>query len=733
MKRLLLVAACLLTCTSAIAVLEAGSADARTPAPSLVFEGTSNPDGCGGCTPPDTTGDVGPNDYVQVVNSTKVAIYAKDGTLKMPIFNLSTVFTSGYCSTSDTGDPQVLYAELADRWLLAQFTDSDQLCFAISQTPDPAGAYFTYAFAMPSFPDYFKVGVWPTGYYVSTNEATYAAYAFDRTKMLAGDQSASVIGFPGETNFMLPADVDGSLAPSPQGGLFYTFKDDSFVGHGGGVDRIEVFQLTPDFVTPGNSTFTTVATIPISSFTYTICGFFNFDCIPQPGTASGLDALSEWPMQRFAYRRFAGHESLVGNFTVNEGAGRAGIRWFELRDTGSGYSLFQEGTWAPDDGLNRWMGSIAMDGDGNIALGYSVSSSTVFPGIRYATRNPSDPPGTLQDEQTMVDGGGSQTSIANRWGDYSAMSVDPSRDCDFWYTNEFYPATSEKDWHTAIGTFRDPTCPPKTTIDSGPSGTTGDDTPTFTFSSNEVDSTFQCRVDGAAFGGCSGPGDSDTTAALGEGAHTFSVRAVDPASNPDPDPPTRSFTVDTSPPVTTIDSGPSGTTGDNTPTFTFSSNEAGSTFRCRVDSAAFGACSGPGDSDTTPALADGPHTFEVVATDPSSNAGPIPASRSFTVDTTARISKVKVNGPARVKKGRKAAYKVRVTNSGRGAATGVRLKVTGRGTGFNAPVGRIAAGHTTTIRLKIRFRKPGKVKVTFRASSSNAGGRSVTKRVRVRK
>ena len=733
MKRLLLVAACLLTCTSAIAVLEAGSADARTPAPSLVFEGTSNPDGCGGCTPPDTTGDVGPNDYVQVVNSTKVAIYAKDGTLKMPIFNLSTLFTSGDCSTSDTGDPQVLYDELADRWLLAQFTDSDQLCFAISQTPDPAGAYFTYAFAMPSFPDYFKVGVWPTGYYVSTNEATYAAYAFDRTKMLAGDQSASVIGFPGETNFMLPADVDGSLAPSPQGGLFYTFKDDSFVGHGGGVDRIEVFQLTPDFVTPGNSTFTTVATIPISSFTYTICGFFNFDCIPQPGTASGLDALSEWPMQRFAYRRFAGHESLVGNFTVNEGAGRAGIRWFELRDTGSGYSLFQEGTWAPDDGLNRWMGSIAMDGDGNIALGYSVSSSTVFPGIRYATRNPSDPPGTLQDEQTMVDGGGSQTSIANRWGDYSAMSVDPSRDCDFWYTNEFYPATSEKDWHTAIGTFRDPTCPPKTTIDSGPSGTTGDDTPTFTFSSNEVDSTFQCRVDGAAFGGCSGPGDSDTTAALGEGAHTFSVRAVDPASNPDPDPPTRSFTVDTTPPVTTIDSGPSGTTGDNTPTFTFSSNEAGSTFRCRVDSAAFGACSGPGDSDTTPALADGPHTFEVVATDPSSNAGPIPASRSFTVDTTARISKVKVNGPARVKKGRKAAYKVRVTNSGRGAATGVRLKVTGRGTGFNAPVGRIAAGHTTTIRLKIRFRKPGKVKVTFRASSSNAGGRSVTKRVRVRK
>lgn len=733
MKRLLLVAACLLTCTSAIAVLEAGSADARTPAPSLVFEGTSNPDGCGGCTPPDTTGDVGPNDYVQVVNSTKVAIYAKDGTLKMPIFNLSTVFTSGDCSTSDTGDPQVLYDELADRWLLAQFTESDQLCFAISQTPDPAGAYFTYAFAMPSFPDYFKVGVWPTGYYVSTNEATYAAYAFDRTKMLAGDQSASMVGFPDQTNFMLPADVDGSLAPSPQGGLFYTFKDDSFVGHGGGADRIEVFQLTPDFVTPANSTFTTVATIPISSFTYTICGFFNFDCIPQPGTTAGLDALSEWPMQRFAYRRFAGHESLVGNFTVNVGAGRAGIRWFELRDTGSGYSLFQEGTWAPDDGLNRWMGSIAMDGDGNIALGYSVSSSTVFPGIRYAMRNPSDPPGTLQDEQTMVDGGGSQTSIANRWGDYSAMSVDPSRDCDFWYTNEFYPATSETDWHTAIGTFRDPTCPPKTTIDSGPSGTTGDDTPTFTFSSNEVDSNFQCRVDGAAFGGCSGPGDSDTTAALGEGAHTFSVRAVDPASNPDPDPPTRSFTVDTTPPVTTIDSGPSGTIGDSTPTFTFSSNEAGSTFRCRVDSAAFGACSGPGDSDTTPALADGPHTFEVVATDPSSNAGPIPASRSFTVDTTARISKVTVNGPARVKKGRKAAYKVRVTNSGRGAATGVRLKVTGRGTGFNAPVGRIAAGHTTTIRFKIRFRKPGKVKVTFRASSSNAGGRSVTKKVRVRK
>ncbi len=442
-------------------------ANGRTPATNLEFAGVGNPLACGGCSPPDTTGDVGPNHYIQMVNATKVAIFNKAGSPLAAPFDLSTLFTSGSCSTDDAGDPQVLYDSLADRWLLAQFQVDDRLCFAVSTTPDPMGTYNRYSFATPDFPDYFKVGVWPTGYYVSTNESTYTAYALNRTAMLAGDP-ANAVRFPGETNFLLPADVDGPNAPNAQGGLFYTFKDDSFPGHGGGADRLELFQLNPDFGTPANSTFANIGTIPIASFTYTVCGFFVLDCIPQPGTAEGVDAVSEWPMQRFVYRRFSDHEALLGNFTVDVGSDRAGIRWFELRNTGGGYGLFQEGTHAPADSLNRFMGSIAMDQDGNIALGYSVSSGSVFPGIRYATRAPGDAPGTLQAEAVLQAGAGSQTSTFNRWGDYSAMNVDPADDCSFWYTNEYYTATSTSTWSTRIGRFKEPTCPsPKTLTVTG--------------------------------------------------------------------------------------------------------------------------------------------------------------------------------------------------------------------------------------------------------------------------
>ncbi len=446
-----------------------------SPAPDLVFDGTGNPEACAGCTPPDPTGDVGPNHYIQMVNATKVAIFNKSGVLLKPAFDLSTLFASGACRTGDRGDPQVVYDPLSDRWVLSQFQDApNTLCFAVSTTPDPLGTYYLYSFTTTEFPDYFKLGVWPSGYYVGTNESTYAAYAFDRSKMLLGLPATS-IRFGGETNFLMPADVDGTLAPSAVGGLFYTFKDNVF--HGGtDPDRLEMFALTPDFATPGNSTFTKIATIPIEPFTYTVCGFFNLNCIPQGGTAQKVDPVSEWPMQRFAYRRLADREALVGNFTVGGGSGSAGaaIRWFELADSGSGWTLKQEGTHDPGDGLDRWMGSIAMDANGSIALGYSASSSTEFPSLRYATRTASDPPGTLQAEQVMRAGGGSQTG-SNRWGDYSAMSVDPANERAFWYTGEYYATTSLRDWSTSIGTFTVPLPqeitfpqPADVSVDAGP-------------------------------------------------------------------------------------------------------------------------------------------------------------------------------------------------------------------------------------------------------------------------
>jgi ASPM-SPD-2-Hydin domain-containing protein len=435
----------------------ASTAAGRTPAPGLTFEGADN--GCG-CLPPDTVGDVGPNRYVQMVNSTEVTVFNKAGTI-LDSFDLGSLWpVSDACATS-IGDPVVRYDEQADRWLLSQFYDNGittGLCFAISKTASPTGAYFLYRFVTPDFPDYFKVGVWPNGYYVSTNESTYAAYAFNRGKMLAGNPTANFIRFAGQTNFLMPADVDGPTLPAG-GGLFFTFKDNSFHG---GADRIELFRLNPNYATPASSTFTLIKTLPVTPFTYTVCGFFVLNCIQQPGTAAGLDPVSEWPMQRLAYRGFAGHEALVGNFTVrahapNATSAGAGIRWFELRNTGSGWSLFQEGT-QDSNAIDRWMGSIAIDKAGNIGLGYSASSEALSPSIRYATRAPGDPAGTLQAEQTLQAGGGSQTSTFNRWGDYSAISVDPSDDCTFWYTNEYYPSTSQSSWHTRIGNFVVPGC-----------------------------------------------------------------------------------------------------------------------------------------------------------------------------------------------------------------------------------------------------------------------------------
>ncbi|MDA0243312.1 MAG: hypothetical protein OT477_07845 [Chloroflexi bacterium] len=427
-------------------------AGGSTPPVDFTVEGIDN---LCGCSPPDTVGDVGPNHYIQMVNATAVGIYTlatNPPTLATPVFSFGDLWSSGPC-TGDAGDPIVVYDPLADRWVLSQFY-SNGICVAVSQTADPTGSYHLYQFPTPNFPDYFKMAVWPDGYYVSANENSYTALAFDRVNMLAG-QAASSIRFAGQTNLLMPSDIDGTTPPPPNSpNYFYTFKDNS---EHGGSDRLEVFAFTPNWTTPASSTFTLIHTIPLTSFTYTVCGFFVLNCIPQLGTSQRVDAVSEWPMFRLAYRNFGTHEAMVGAFTVDVGSDRAGIRWFELRDTGAGWALHQEGTFAPSDGLHRFMPSIAMDGQGNIGMGYSVSSSTMNPDLRYTTRLASDPLGTMRPEQIMYVGSGSQTG-SDRWGDYSALSVSPSNDCTFWYTSEYYPSNSGNNWNTRIGAFTIPEC-----------------------------------------------------------------------------------------------------------------------------------------------------------------------------------------------------------------------------------------------------------------------------------
>ena len=292
-------------------------------------------------------------------------------------------------------------------------------------------------------------------------------------------------------------------------------------------------------------------------------------------------------------------------------------------------------------------------------------------------------------------------------------------------------AAGNQDQSPAASTFTVDTTPPGTQIDSGPSGPTGDATPSFEFSS-EPGATFECRVDTDAFSSCSSP---ETVAALPDGPHTLEVRATDLVGNTDPTPATRSFTLDTTPPDTQIDSGPTGTITTDQASFTFSGTPASDTARvqCRIDSEPFADCTSP---KAFTGLSDGPHTLEVRATDSVGNTDPTPATRSFTVDTIvsrAKISKVKVSGPNKVKKGKKATYKVKVTNSGDATATGVRLKVKGRGVSFNTSVGKIGPKKTRTVNVKLKPKKPGKVKATFKVTSKNAGGKTVKKKITVRK
>lgn len=435
----------------------------RTPDLLLNFEGLGYTRGV----PLDPVGAAGPKHYVQMVNSV-FAVYDKNGSKLAGPTSINQLWAGAgtACETRNDGDPVVLYDSLADRWLLSQFAIPDPnkppwyMCIAVSRTSNPADSYYTYTFTITdAMPDYPKLAVWPDAYYMATNDGlpNVGAYAFDRARMLNG-QPVTFQKFIGQGNLMMPGNFEGPQPPAGSPNYFYTMMDDQFWPANGfpGLPRLEIWEFRADFNNPANSSFARAATVQISPFNYTVCGYFNMNCIPQPRPGVKLDPVSEWPMWRLQYRNFITYESLVGNFTVDTGSNHAGIRWFELRrSSNSSWSLYQEGTHAPDSN-HRWMGSIAMDGSGNIALGYSISSSTVKPGIMYAARLSTDPPGTLQGEVPLASNGGVFTA-ANRWGDYSSMNVDPSDDCTFWFTAMYINNASGLPG-TRVGSFRIPEC-----------------------------------------------------------------------------------------------------------------------------------------------------------------------------------------------------------------------------------------------------------------------------------
>ena len=429
-----------------------------------------------GVTPPDTVGDVGSNHYIHAVNTSGgslIRIYEKTQPVPtvMTTFVLDTLPGVPAPCNAGLGDPVVLYDQLADRWLLSEFSSSgNRMCVYISQTSNPVtGGWFHYSTQAPAFPDYPKYGVWHDAYYVTSNESgSNPIYAMDRENMLIGATARPTQRFhtPKDLVFgfeaLVPADHDGA-EPPPAGApaIMMRHKDDEGTPPSTPDDFLQYWEVRINWTTPTSSTLTGPINIAITDFSSELCGFQSFSCFGQPPSGgTPLDPLREIVMYRLVYRNFVTHEVLVGNLVTDadgEGGGdpleRGGVRWFELRKSGATpWALFQEGTYSPDV-VPRWMGAIAMDGDGNIALGYNVVSPTTFAGLRYAGRLAADAPGTLRAETVLA--AGAATNSSTRYGDYAQMSVDPADDCTFWFTGEYNPTSQ---WRTRLGAFKFDSC-----------------------------------------------------------------------------------------------------------------------------------------------------------------------------------------------------------------------------------------------------------------------------------
>jgi hypothetical protein len=451
-------------------------------APSVSFEGLANTDNPFLVAPPDPIGDVGPHHYVEMVNLV-FAVYSKTGTRllgPLPLGALWEGFEVPDCA-EESGDPVVLHDQLADRWILTQFTTAGPTyynCVAVSATPDPTGAYYRYAFSSgENFPDYPKYGVWPNAYFLSTREfapddsfAGVGAYALERGKMIRGNPTARAVKFlvePGDAPYLpgdglLPSDLDGTRRPPLGSPNYFVGTQDDEGPYGAPFDAVNVWQFFVSWGPTPVASFGRTAQVPVAEFdsAFPCDPPGTRECIPQPDTDRKIDVLSyrQRPTWRLAYRNFGTYEALVTSQSVEARPGIAGMRWYEIRRPGDQPVVWQQGTYAPNDGVHRWMGSIAQDRRGNAALGYSVSSPTVYPGIRYTGRLAGDPANQMpQGEAVLVNGSGSQTGTS-RWGDYSSVNVDPVDDCTFWYVNEYYAVTSPAGWQTRIGAFRLPGC-----------------------------------------------------------------------------------------------------------------------------------------------------------------------------------------------------------------------------------------------------------------------------------
>ena len=426
-----------------------GAKSTGSRAPLQNFEGQSSP-----YYPPDCNGTAGPSHYMQTVNTT-YAIYSKTGTLLAGPTNMNLLFGSVTGATNNDGDPLILYDEQANRWVAVEFSVSgtnDYMLIAVSTTNDPTGTWYQYSFDVVDMPDYEKMAVWRDGYYMGTNTQPTTGndiYVFERDQMLVGGV-ARMVAFdnpyrPGTGVVVVPpVDNDGPAAPAGTPGTFIAFNDD---GIGGGADELWLYELDVDWTNTANSTFNRTQQLAVTPFDSQFSN--GWDNLPQPGTTMKLCAISTVIMNVPQYRNFGTHESIVCCHTVDvDGTDHAGVRWYELRRTAPAttWTIRQQGTYAPDN-HSRWMGSISMNGSGKIGVGYSLTSSTEYPGIRYAGQSSAgyaSASGILDVPETIALTGTNFQYTYNRWGDYSSMAIDPVDDQTFWFTTQYIGASEAR-------------------------------------------------------------------------------------------------------------------------------------------------------------------------------------------------------------------------------------------------------------------------------------------------
>jgi len=410
--------------------------------------------------PPDPCVDVGPNHVIQMINAAGGAVFSiwdRSGNNLQP-----QTFFDSFTGVPGLGDPIVLYDEQADRWMMTEFSASgNMLVFAVTETPDPLGAWYVYSYTAPSFPDYPKYAMWPNAYVVTTNEqaggATPAVYAFDRASMLTGTPG-SFQRFVAPTvpllplQVLTPADLDGSTLPPTDDPAYLLRMVDDGWGSSIPVDRLDLFEFDIDFATPANTSLTLVQEIPTAAFDTEFCGFGLTGCITQQGSSITFYALSQFLMNRISYKNFGTYEAMVACHTVDvSGTNRGGIRWYELRKTppSTDWVIYQQGTYAPTtDTDSRWIPAIAMNDNGDIGLAYNVSGSTAYPSIMYTGRSSCDPLNMMTEPETVIVNG-SAANGSNRYGDYNSLDVDPI-DGSFWLTAEYNGSST---WSTRIANF----------------------------------------------------------------------------------------------------------------------------------------------------------------------------------------------------------------------------------------------------------------------------------------